>query len=84
MKNKSAVIVDDIASTGHTIMEAAKILKKLGAKNVYCICVHGIFVNDALSKLRKAGIKVISTNTIANKAAKIDVSGLIADSLKIG
>lgn len=82
LRNKSAVIVDDIISTGHTIMEAAKILKKLGAKNVYCICVHGIFVNDALSKLRKAGIKVVSTNTIPNKAARIDVSGLIALALK--
>lgn len=81
LKNRSAVIVDDIVSTGHTILEAAKILKRLGAKNIYCICVHGIFVDDALRKLRQAGIKVISTNTIPNNAAKIDVSGVIAGAL---
>ena len=81
LSNKNVVIVDDIISTGHTIIETAKLLRKLGAKNIYCICVHGIFVDDALKKLKKAGIKVISTNTIPNKAAKIDVSGVIADSL---
>lgn len=82
LRNKNAVIVDDIISTGHTILETAKILRRLGAKNIYCICVHGIFVNDSLNKLKKAGINVISTNTIPNKAAKIDVSGMIAESLK--
>ena len=82
LKSRNAVIVDDIVSTGHTILETAKILKRLGAKNIYCICVHGIFANDALSKLKKAGVKVISTNTIPNKAARIDVSGEIAQNLR--
>lgn len=82
LKNKNAVIVDDIISTGHTIIETAKILRKLGARKIYCICVHGIFAGDALNKLKKMKIEVISTNTIPNKAAKIDVSGVIAESLK--
>ena len=82
LENKNAVIVDDIVSTGHTILETAKILKKLGAENIYCICVHGIFANDALKKLHKAGIKDVSTNTIPNKVAKIDVSGVIAGTLR--
>lgn len=82
LKNKNAIIVDDIVSTGHTILKTAKILKRSGAKKVYCICVHGIFADNALKKLKKAGINVISTNTIPNKAAKIDVSGVVADSLR--
>lgn len=81
LKGKSIIIVDDIISTGHTILETAKELRKLGAKKIHCICVHGIFANDALGKLRKAGIKVVSTNTVPNKFAKIDVSGVIAASL---
>ena len=79
---KNIVIVDDIISTGHTIIETAKLLRKLGAKNIYCICVHGIFVDDALKKLKKEKIKIISTNTIPNPFAKIDVSGVIGNSLK--
>lgn len=78
LKGKNTVIVDDIVSTGHTILETAKVLRRLGAKTVYCICVHGIFVDDALNKLGKAGINVISTNTIPSEVAKIDVSGVIA------
>ncbi len=81
LKNKNAVIVDDIISTGNTILETAKVLKKSGAKKIYCICVHGIFVNDALKKLRKAGITVVSANTLPNEVAKIDVSGVIGDGL---
>ena len=82
LKKKNAVIVDDIISTGHTILETAKILKKLGAKKIYCICVHGVFVSGALDKLKKAKINVVSTNTIPNKVAKIDVSAVVASSLK--
>jgi len=80
-EGKNAVIVDDIISTGHTILETAKLLRRLGAKYIYCICIHGIFVNDALKKLNKARIKVISTNTIPNPVARINVGGLIAESL---
>lgn len=82
LKNKNTVIVDDIVSTGHTIIETAKLLRKLGAKNIYCLCVHGIFAEGALKKLGKAKIKVISTNTIPNPAAKIDMSGEIAKAIK--
>ena len=79
--NKNIVFVDDIISTGNTILESVKNLKKLGAKKFNCIAVHGIFVENALEKLRKANVKVFTTNTIPNKVAKIAVSGLIFKSL---
>ncbi|MFC1768895.1 ribose-phosphate diphosphokinase [Nanoarchaeota archaeon] len=82
LKNKNVVIVDDMISTGHTLLEAIKDLKSIGAKKITCIAVHGIFVENALKKLRKAGAKVITTNTIPNSTAKIDVSKLIVDHLK--
>jgi len=82
IKGKNIVFVDDIISTGNTIIEAVKNIKKLGAKKFYCIAVHGIFVEKALEKLRKANVKVVTTNTIPNSVAKIDVSGLVADRMK--
>ena len=82
ISNKNIIIVDDMISTGHTIIEAAKNIRKLGAKKFNCIAVHGILIENALEKLRKANIKLITTNTIPNKTAKIDVSELIADGLK--
>lgn len=82
LKGKNAVIVDDIVSTGNTILETAKVLKKLGAKKIYCVCVHGIFASSALSKLKRAKINIVSTNTIPSKVARIDVSGVIGEGLK--
>ena len=82
IKTKNLIFIDDMISTGHTLLEAIKAMKKLGAKKVTCFAVHGILAENALQKLRKAGAEVITTNTIPNKAAKIDVSGLIVDNLK--
>jgi len=82
LKNKNLIFIDDMISTGNTLLEAIKAMKKLGAKKVTCFAVHGILVNNALNKLKKAGATVITTNTIPNKANKIDVTDLIADSLK--
>jgi len=79
---KNIVFVDDIISTGNTILECTKNLKKMGAKSFCCVAVHGIFVDKAFERLRKANVKVITTNTIPNKVSKIDVSGLIAGALK--
>lgn len=82
IKGKNVVIVDDIISTGHTIIEAAKKAKKLKAKSITAICVHGLFVENAIQKLKRAGInKIISTNTIEHKTNKIDVSSLIIKEL---
>ncbi len=82
VKNKNIVIVDDIISTGHTLLETIKLLRKLGARKITCICVHGIFAENALKKLRKTKANIISTNTIPNETARIDVSSLIVRELR--
>ncbi len=83
IKGKNAVIVDDIISTGHTIAEAAKKIRRKGAKTITAIGVHGLFVEDAISKLKKAGVThIITCNTVEHETNKIDVTGLIVDELK--
>lgn len=83
IKGKNVVIVDDIISTGHTIVEATKKAKRRGAKSVTAICVHGLFVEGALTKLRKGGVnKIISTNCIEHKTNGIDVSSILVKELK--
>ena len=81
LENKTVVIIDDIVSTGHTIIEASKLLRKMGAKKILCICVHAILVNDALKKFKKEKIELVSCNTIPNVKMKIDVSGMIGKSI---
>lgn len=82
LNGKNIIIIDDMISTGNTLIEAIKNLKKLGAKKFDIIAVHGIFAENALEKLRKMNVRVVTTNTIPNKASKIDISGLIAENLK--
>ena len=82
VKGKNVVIVDDIISTGHTMMETIKESKRAGAKSIYCICVHGIYADNSLPKLRKMGAKVIATNTIEGETSKINVAELISQALK--
>jgi ribose-phosphate pyrophosphokinase len=80
-KGRDVVIVDDIISTGNTMIEPIKQLKKFGAKKITCVTVHGVFTKNALGRLRKLGVGVISTNTIQNPVSKIDIAPLIADAL---
>ena len=80
-KGRNVVIVDDIISTGNTMIEPIKQIKKMGAKKVYCIGVHGLFVEGALKKLKKLGVTVLTTNTIVNPASKIDMAETIAKAL---
>ncbi len=82
LKNKNLIFIDDMISTGNTLIQAIKAMKKIGAKKFTCFAVHGILVERALEKLKNTGAKVITTNTIPNKAAKIDVTELIAGSIR--
>lgn len=83
IKGKNVVIVDDIISTGHTIAEAAKKARALGARSITAIGVHGLLVEGALSKMKKAGVmKVVTTNCIEHKSNKIDVTPLLLDELR--
>jgi len=76
-KGRDIIIIDDIISTGHTIIENIKQLKKYEPRKFYVIGIHGLFVEGALSKLKKHCV-VASTNTLDNNAEKIDVSSQIA------
>jgi len=81
LKGKNIVVVDDMVSTGHTLLEVAKHLKRAGANNILFVCTHGLFYNDSVNKIREYG-KIVASNTVENKAAVLDVSKLIADNLR--
>jgi len=71
LPRENILIVEDMISTGATLVKAAKILKKKGAKEIYCISTHGLFVNGARSKLLKSGIKkIFVSNSLPEKSSK--------------
>jgi len=83
VSGKEVVIVDDIISTGGTILAAAEAVQGQGAKEVLAVCVHGLFVGDALQQLQEAGVKkIIGTNTAPGKFSKVDVSDALVAHLK--
>ncbi|HNW25537.1 MAG TPA: ribose-phosphate pyrophosphokinase [Candidatus Gastranaerophilaceae bacterium] len=76
VKDKICIMFDDIIDTAGTICEAAKLLKKEGAKDVYVCAAHAVFSGPAVERLTNSPItEVIITNTIpvdmSNMPAKI-------------
>lgn len=82
VSGKKVLIVDDIISTGGTIMAATSQLKQNGAEEVIAACTHGLFVGGALEKLKEVCDEVISTNTIESEVSKISVAPQVAEILK--
>ena len=83
VQGKDLILVDDIISTGDSIIKAAQFLKKQKCKRVFVACTHGLLVEGAEKKIRKAGVsRIISTNTIPGNTSKVDVSGILAKSVQ--
>ncbi|MFH1519061.1 MAG: ribose-phosphate pyrophosphokinase [Candidatus Omnitrophota bacterium] len=90
VKGKNVIIVDDIVATGSSLVEAAKALKKDGAKKIFAAITHGILSNNAVEKINKSSIDaLIITDSIpldkSKKSKKIkilSVSGVLAEAIK--
>ena len=82
-KDRDVLIVDDIISTGGTMIEAAKILFMQGAKRIEIACTHPILASDALNRIKAVGIlNVIGTDTVPGPISYVSVAPLIADSVR--
>ena len=83
VKGRDTVIIDDIISTGGTIVNATNILRKHGAENVVVSCVHPVLVGDALLKIFAAGVDdVIGTDTLRSDVSTVSVAGIVAQKLR--
>ncbi len=91
VKDKNAVIFDDMVDTGGTVVSAVNKLKEEGAKDVYLVVSHAVLSEkdgvSALDKLKNCGIKnIITTNSIARPAddfvVEIDLSIAIAETIE--
>ncbi len=78
---RNVIIVDDIISTGGTILNAAKFARKNNAGKISVMAAHLIMAGGCYGKLKKAGIRdIIGSNTIPNSHAKIvDLSKVIGE-----
>lgn len=80
--NRDLILVDDMISSGGSIVKATQFLKKQKCKKVYVACTHALLMNDAEKRIKKAGVtKIFSANTIPGKTSIVDISNAIAKAI---
>ena len=90
VKGKNVYLVDDMISTGGTILTACNLLREKGAKNVYVFATHAVFCKEAPQILKRSRAeKIFVTDTIGiperNKFENLEilsVAGIVAKALK--
>ena len=91
VKDKTCILLDDIADSAGTLCNAAKALKDHGAKEVYSYIAHGVLSGKALEKIQNSNIKelVLTDSILASDAVKksknirhISIAPLMGEAIK--
>lgn len=78
---RTPVLVDDIISSGATMIEAAKMLIAAGMPPPHCIAVHGLFGEATVAQLHGVMRSLLTTDSIPNPYARLKIAPLIAEQL---
>lgn len=90
VNGKRVVLVDDLIDTGGTIINAAKALSEIGAKEVYACCTHGVLSGPAIERIEQSELKeLITLNTIplteekkSPKITALSVASVFAEAIE--
>ena len=79
---RDVVLVDDVASTGHTLAEAARQIADRGAATISVVVSHALFVGDALARLRDAGVSdICSTDSLLHQSNCLHLDAILSQGL---
>jgi len=82
VRGRPVVIVDDIISTGGTIVEAVRVLRGMGCGEVIVACVHPLLVGRAYQRLLQLGLAdLVGTDTVLSPISRVPVAPAIAEAL---
>jgi ribose-phosphate pyrophosphokinase len=82
LKGRQVVLLDDVASSGHTLAGACKLALQAGAVSVDVAVTHGLFAMDALEVIRSAGVgEIWSTDCIAHESNVIAMTPALAQAI---
>ncbi|MBN2120743.1 MAG: ribose-phosphate pyrophosphokinase [Candidatus Omnitrophica bacterium] len=90
VKDKIAILVDDIVATGSSLIEATKSLKNAGTKEIYAAVTHGVLSGNAVEKLNKSYLKqLVVTDSVplpkekkSPKVRVVSIAPLMAEAIK--
>lgn len=92
VRGRTAILIDDMVDTGHTVKLAAQVLKDAGAEEVYALISHGLLSETTMDNLKDLPVKqLVVTNSIdqtdrvaacGGVLATIDISPIIAESIR--
>jgi ribose-phosphate pyrophosphokinase len=82
IKNRDAIIFDDIISSGGTMAKAVKMIKDKGARKVYSACVHPLFIGNSRKNIIENGAEdIIGTDAVESPVSKVSIVPLISKTL---
>jgi ribose-phosphate pyrophosphokinase len=81
LDGRTPVLVDDIISSGRTMIEAVRLIAKRGGAVPVCIAVHGLFADQSDLLLAQASARVVTSNSIPHATNGIEVGELLASSV---
>lgn len=73
VKGKNILLLDDMISTGNTMVRALEKLTQGGAKKIACAATHGLFLFNCINKMRKYTQNIYSTDSIENEYGKVSI-----------
>ncbi len=81
--DRTPVLVDDIISSAHTLIQAAASLRQVGFAPPVCIGVHALFAQDAYAQLLASGVsRVVTCDTVAHASNAINILEPLAYALR--
>lgn len=80
-RGRQPVLVDDIASSGRTLIEAARKLSLQGFARPVCAVVHGVFAEDSYERLEAIASRIVSCDSVAHPSNAIGLAPLVAAAL---
>jgi len=81
-QDHTPVLVDDIISSAHTMIEAQRLLQDNHLLPAVCIGVHAVFAPGAFELLRQSGVnQIVTCNTVEHSSNRIDCSGILIDAI---